>query len=201
MEYNTHREMLALPEYGRNMQQLVDYVKELTDKDERNKAAASLIRLMRQVNPQVKNNEENTQRLWDHLFIMADFDLDIDSPFPPPTREEYNQKPQSLNYPTHQIRYRHYGKATQELINEAVKFDDGEEKDALIIMIANMMKKLYLNWNRESVNDEVIWDNIKELSLGQLRKPLNAELIDAGEFLRSTKKKPRNSSRKKNRKS
>ncbi len=197
MQYNTSRKSLVLPEYGRSIQKLVDFLKEIESKEERNKAAKALIKLMAQVNPQIKYADDVDHKLWDHLFIMADFDLDIDAPYPPPNKEELMERPKPLKYPSNHIKVRHYGRIVQDMINKATEYEDGEEKETLIMLIANLMKRDYLKWNRDTVTDEVIWSNLEDLSGGKLKR-LDVPLAETQEILRSTRKKRTN--RQKNKK-
>ena len=193
MKYNTARKKLVLPEHGRNIHQMVDYLKTVEDEEERNQAAKAVIKLMGQLNPHLRDVDDFNHKLFDHLFIMAGYELDINSPYPKPEREVIERKPDPLNYPNQRIRYRHYGKSIERMISEAVKYEEGEEKQVLIGMIANMMKRFYLKWNRDSVNDEVIWAHLEELSDGQLKRPEGFEMMETYEILRSNKKRKDNS--------
>lgn len=189
MKYNTARRRLILPEHGRNIHQMVDYLKTVEDRDERNRAAQAVIKLMGQLNPHLRDVEDFHHKLWDHLYIMADYELDVDCPYPAPRREVVERKPDPLSYPNQRIRYRHYGRSIERMIKEAVKYEEGEEKRVLVGLIANMMKRFYLRWNRDSVNDEVIWHHLSELSEGQLSKPEGFDMKETNEILRSNRKK------------
>jgi hypothetical protein len=176
MEYNTEREQLILPEYGRNVHQMVDYLIAVEDKDERNIGAKALIRLMGQLNPQLRDLEDYNHKLWDHLFIMSNFMLDVDSPYPIPSKEEFESKPNKVEYPEGVRKYRHYGKVITTIISEAAKEEDPDQKELLAIMVGNLMKKTYLQWNKNTVDDFVIWNHLKELSNGKILKPEGAVL-------------------------
>ncbi|WP_419870003.1 DUF4290 domain-containing protein [Chryseobacterium sp. CT-SW4] len=168
MEYNTQKTQLHLPEYGRIIQQLVERCKELSTKEERNEMAKAIIDFMGQRNPQLRDEENYNHKLWDHLFILADYDLDVDSPFPFITREQLKEKPKRMEYPKLQGDYKFYGKSILQLIDKAIELDEGDEKEALIEVIANNMKKSYNVYNKEHVTDDVIFRHLKELSENRL---------------------------------
>ena len=176
MEYNTERKDLILPEYGRNVHQMVDYLIQVEDREERNTGAKALIKLMGQLNPQLRDVEDYNHKLWDHLFIMSNFMLDVDSPYPIPSKEEFESKPNKVEYPQGVQKYRHYGKVITTIIQEASKEEDPEQKDLLALMVGNLMKKTYLQWNKNTVDDLVIWNHLLELSNGKLSKPEGAVL-------------------------
>ncbi|KAB1066249.1 DUF4290 domain-containing protein [Salibacter halophilus] len=199
MKYNTTRKHLVLPEYGRNIQDMVDYTLTIEDKEEKNKAARSIVKLMEQMHPEVREIDDYQHKLWDHLHVMADYQLDCDSPYPKPNRIEFESKPDRVSYPSNNIRFRHYGKVIERMIEKATEYPEGEEKDALINTIANLMKRFYLVWNRDSVNDDDIWNHVKMLSGGKLVKPEGADLTDTSDILRSNKPNKKRS-HKKNRK-
>lgn len=169
MEYNTSREPLKIPEYGRMIQDLVNYCKSLESKEERTIIAKMIIRFMGQKNPNLKDDEgKQSHKLWDHLFIIANYNLDIDSPFPIPSPDEIQQKPKKMDYPELQGEYKFYGKSILQLISKALELPSSEEKDILIELIANNMKKAYNVYNKEHVQDDVIFRHLKELSNHQL---------------------------------
>lgn len=168
MEYNTQRTPLYLPEYGRMVQSLVEHCKTLATKEERNEMASAIVEFISQRNPHLKSDETGNQKLWDHLFILANFDLDIDSPYPKPTPESLYQKPNRLAYPSYDDQYKFYGKSITQLIDRAIELEDGDEKEALIQVIANNMKKAYNIYNKEHVQDEVIFRHLKALSNDKL---------------------------------
>lgn len=168
MEYNTDRTQLHMPEYGRIIQQLVERCKELPTKEERNEMCHAIVDFMGQRNPQLRDEENYNHKLWDHLFILADYDLDVDSPYPFPTKEELAEKPKRMEYPKLQGDFKFYGKSILQLIELAIQQEDGEEKGALIEVIANNMKKSYNIYNKEHVTDDVIFRHLKELSEDRL---------------------------------
>ena len=168
MEYNTERTHLHMPEYGRIIQQLVERCKELADKEDRNEMAVAIVDFMGQRNPQLRDEENYKHKLWDHLFILANYNLDIDSPYPIPTEEEMQQKPKRMEYPKLQGDFKFYGKSILQLIERAIELEAGDEKDALIQVIANNMKKSYNVYNKEHVQDEVIFRHLKDLSENRL---------------------------------
>lgn len=168
MEYNTSQPPLILREYGRNVQKLVEYLRTIEDKEKRNQSAETLIELMKQVTPTIKETPETSQKLWDDLFILSDFDLDIESPYPKPEPEVLTKKPKRLDYSSHNIRYKHYGKNIELLIKEAIKKEDPQEREDAIIYIGKLMKSFYSSWNKEVIDDSVILENIKSISGGEL---------------------------------
>lgn len=168
MEYNTNRTKLLMPEYGRNIQQMVEYCKSLPSKEERNEVAKTIVEFMGQRNPHLRDEENYKHKLWDHLYILADYDLDVDAPYPFPTKEELAQKPNRMDYPSFDNEYKFYGKSILQLIDRAIELEEGEEKEALIQVIANNMKKSYNVYNKEHVQDEVIFRHLKELSQDKL---------------------------------
>ena len=157
-----------MPEYGRIIQQLVERCKELPTKEERNEMCHAIVDFMGQRNPKLRDEENYKHKLWDHLFILADYDLDVDSPYPFPTKEELAEKPKRMEYPKLQGDFKFYGKSILQLIELAIQQEDGEEKGALIEVIANNMKKSYNIYNKEHVTDDVIFRHLKELSEDRL---------------------------------
>lgn len=157
-----------MPEYGRIIQQLVERCKELPSRDERNEMAMAIIDFMGQRNPQLRDEENYKHKLWDHLFILANYDLDVDSPYPFPTMEQLAEKPKRMEYPKLQGDFKFYGKSILQLIEKAIELETGDEKEALIEVIANNMKKSYNVYNKEHVTDDVIFRHLKELSENRL---------------------------------
>ena len=168
LEYNTIREDLIIPEYGRHIQKMIHHASSQKSKDERNKIAKSIISVMGNLQPHLRDVSDFQHKLWDQLFIMSDFKLDVDSPFEKPKKEELLAKPDPLSYPQNFPKYRFYGNNIKIMIDEAVKWDSGDKKDALVYIIANHMKKCFLNWNKDTVDDNVIFDHLSELSEGKL---------------------------------
>ena len=194
MEYNTGRNTLNLKEYGRNVQKLVDFMKKEEDKTKRSEYAQTIVELMKQVTPARKDVQENAQKLWDDLFIIADFDLDIDSPFPMPDKSIINRKPDRVSYQSNRIKYRHYGRNIELLILEAVKKEDPREREDAIIYIGKLMKSFYSSWNKEIIDDAVILENIKSISGGELNIDLEKVREDnlfEKLYKTTVKKKPR----------
>lgn len=169
MQYNTSLPKLIIPEYGRNIQRMIDFAVTVKNRDERNKVAKSIIDVMGQLNPHLRDVTDFKHKLWDHLFIISNFNLDVDSPYPKPTPETFKTKPEKVKYPSKDMRYGHYGKTVERLIAKAIEYKEGDEKKALVQSIANLMKRSYLTWNRDSVTDEVIIKQLEELSKGKLK--------------------------------
>ncbi|GGG51494.1 DUF4290 domain-containing protein [Bizionia arctica] len=189
LEYNTEREHLIIPEYGRHMQKMIAYAKTRETKEERNKVAKAIISVMGNMQPHLRDVPDFQHKLWDQLFIMADFDIDLDSPYPVPSREELYARPETLKYPQNFPKYRFYGNNIKTMIDVACTWEDGELKDALAYTIANHMKKCFLNWNKDTVEDDVIFGHLRELSDGQLNlKNADEDLTDATSLMRSKTK-------------
>ena len=167
-EYNTERPHLILKEYGRNVQKLVEYIRTVPDKNKRTELAYTLIELIKQLTPTIKDQPENPQRVWDDLYIIADFNLDINSPYPVPERDILFKKPDRVEYPQSQVRFKHYGKNIEKLVKEALKKEDPQERQDAIIYLGKLMKTFYGNWNKETLDDSVILKDIQEMSGGAL---------------------------------
>ena len=182
-DYNSSRKKLILPEYGRNIQKMVNHIKTIEDRDERNKAARTVIGVMGNLNPHLRDVNDFKHKLWDHLAIIADFDLDIDSPYPWPAPESLQSKPEKVPYHQHRIAKKHYGRSIVLMIEKAVALEAGEEKDDLVKMIAYHMKKSYLTWNREAVSDSEIFTDMKTLSGGVLVADPNLKLPETKDIL------------------
>ncbi len=189
---------MVLPEYGRNIQRMVDHLKTIENKADRNNAAKVIISIMGNMNPHLRDISDFKHKLWDHIYIMSDFDLDIDSPYPMPERQKLMEKPRKLEYPAQRIRFMHYGKTLEDMIQKAAEFDDGPEKELLTEVLANHMKKSYLTWNRDSVSDDNIFHNLKLLSNGKLQPKEDLKLIDARDVISSKPKKKKHSRANKN---
>ena len=189
MEYNTQRKPLALAEYGRYVQEMMEHALSLENREERNKAAQAIIQLMTVMNPSYKGNDELIHKLWDDLHVMSNYQLDIDSPYEKPEPAE-NIVAEKIDYPKGDFKYRHYGKSIENLIEVARSIEDNQEQQALTQLIANLMKRSYLNYNRDSVNEEMIIDQLKEMSGGQLKLDENFRFQHTNDILGS---QPRNS--------
>ncbi|MCW4467426.1 DUF4290 domain-containing protein [Flavobacterium sp. MFBS3-15] len=189
LEYNSEREHLIIPEYGRHLQKLIQQAVALEDRAERNKAAKYIISVMGTLNPHLRDVPDFQHKLWDQIFIMSDFKLEVDSPYPIPSREMLQQKPDRLDYPQNFPKYRFYGNNIKYMIDVANKWEDGEMKDALIIVIANHMKKSYLSWNKDTVVDSVIFEHLYELSGGKINLQMGAdELSNVTDLMKVNKK-------------
>ncbi len=188
-DYNTQRKRMALPEYGRNVQRMVDHIKTIEDRDERNKAAKTVISIMGNLNPHLRDVGDFKHKLWDHLALIADFELDIDSPFPPPEPSKFTEKPKQIPYNQKDIRYLHYGRIIELMIESACDLEEGTEKEYLTSLILNQMKKSYVTWNRSQVTDEVIIADMKVLSRGRLKITDGVKILEVKELLPATKKK------------
>ena len=182
-DYNSSRKKLILPEYGRNIQKMVNHIKTIEDREERNKAARTVIGVMGNLNPHLRDVNDFKHKLWDHLTIIADFELDIDSPYEMPKPESLQSKPKRVPYQQHSIKKKHYGRSISLMIDKAMELEPGEEKDDLVRMIAYHMKKSYLTWNREAVSDEEIFADMKTLSGGVLVINPNIKLPETKEIL------------------
>ena len=187
LEYNTERKKLIIPEYGRHVHQMVDQAVLVKDKEERNKMAKAIIGVMGNLNPHLRDVPDFQHKLWAQLFIMSDFQLDVDSPFEKPSEDIYkNSKPNKLNYPQNHPRYRFYGNNIKKMIDIAIGWEDGDLKNKLVLNIANHMKKCFLNWNKDSVEDKVIVDHLLDMSNGDLKlKDSDLPLTDSSEFLKN----------------
>jgi hypothetical protein len=191
MDYNTQRSKLSLPEYGRNVQQMIDYALLVEDREQRNTVVKTIISVMGTLNPHLRDQPDFKHKLWDHLAIMSDFKLDIDSPYPTPSREKLSEKPRPVPYAPIRLKHKHYGRILSNMAREAVKREAGEEKDFLVYTIANHMKKAYLTWNKESVTDDIILRDLAEFSDGQLTLSPEYKLQDRFEIQVASKPKKR----------
>lgn len=189
LEYNTEREHLIIPEYGRHMQKMITHAKTRETKEERNKLVKAIISVMGNMQPHLRDVPDFQHKLWDQLFIMADFDIDVDSPYPKPSREELYARPDTLEYPQNFPKYRFYGNNIKTMIDVANTWEDGEMKEALVYTIANHMKKCFLNWNKDTVEDYIIFNHLFELSDGKINlKESEEDLSDSTSLMRSKKK-------------
>ena len=166
--YNFERKKLMLPEYGRHIHQMVDYLCTIEDRTVRNEQAHVVVEVMGNINPVLRDAADFKHKLWDHLAIMADFKLDIDYPYEIVKKESLEVKPEVLAYPQKRIRYRHYGHILENMVKKAVEYPEGEDRKHLISLIANQMKKCFINWNKDSVEDQKILDDLREYSQGAI---------------------------------
>ena len=168
MEYNTQRDHLLLREYGRNIQRMVSYLLTVEDKEKRNGYAAALVHLMTSINPNVKDSPEYEQKVWDDLFIISNFELDVDGPYPKPDANILERKPDRVRYQFNKIKFRHYGRSIEILIEQAIELEDPLEKESAVITIGKLMKSFYQTWNKEMIEDEQVLKNIRNMSGQQL---------------------------------
>lgn len=185
LEYNTERPNLIIPEYGRHFQKMVDYAVSIKDREERNKVAQSIISVMGNLQPHLRDVPDFQHKLWDQLFIMSDFKLDVDSPFPITSQELLQARPEPLEYPQNHPKYRFYGNNIKRMIDVAIQWEKGDKRAGLEYAIANHMKKCYLNWNKDTVDDKVIFKHLYELSDGQIDLASDgANLTESVQFLK-----------------
>jgi hypothetical protein len=191
-DYNTQRPRLIIPEYGRHVQRMVEHCMEIEDREKRTRTAHAIIQVIGRLSPQLRNSENMDRTLWDHLYIMSEFKLDVDGPFPKPTAAELETKPERVPYPKQDIKYGHYGKIVERMIEACAAKEDGPEKEAFTVLIANLMKKQFLTWNRDSVGDGVIIKDLAELSKGRLQLKPEQQLVSTDALLHAQRQGPRN---------
>jgi hypothetical protein len=188
LEYNGERPHLIIPEYGRHIQKLIDHCILLEDVEERNTMAKAIVDVMGNLQPHLRDVPDFKHKLWDQLFIMSDFKLEVDSPYEKPEREVLQAKPEALAYPKSASKYRFYGNNIQTMIDVALTWDEGDEREALYYAIANHMKKCYLNWNKDTVEDKVIFKHLSELSDGKINlKESDESLSEVKDLMRKKK--------------
>ena len=183
MEYNTTRPNMIISEYGRNIQKMAEYIIKIEDRDQRTRMAYALVNIMAIMHPDARESVDLKHKLWDHLYIMCDFKLDVDAAFPPPSPQELYTRPDRIEYPQEDIALRPYGKLIHKIIKEVSLMEDSPEREILIKNIANHLKKSYLNWNRDSVNDELIAEHLELLSRGKLKLGEDTRLSHTNEIL------------------
>lgn len=183
MDYNTQRAQLKLPEYGRTIQQMIDFCCTIEDRDERTKAAHSLIAIMGNMNPHLRDVADFKHKLWDHLAIMSDFKLDIEWPYPLPDMELLSEKPEKLPYSDNRFKFRHYGKFIEGILKRINEIEDADKKNALIEMMANHMKRSYMSWKKETITDDIIFKELEIITRGEVQVPENLKLGDFREIL------------------
>jgi len=188
-DYNTQRKRMALPEYGRNVLKMIEHIKTINDEEERNRAAKTIIQIMGNLNPNLRDVTDFKHKLWDHLMIIADFNLELNSPYPAPDRQKLVAKPNQVPYHNGEIKYAHYGRIVQLLIDAASEMTDGEEKDYLTNLILNQMKKDYLTWNKAQVADDLIIRDMTDMSKGKLKAPENLKMLDIKDLISPPKPK------------
>ena len=185
MQYNTTRGKLLLPEYGRNVQNMISHAMEIEDRDERQRAAQAIIEVMGQLNPHLRDVDDFRHKLWTHLFIMSDFNLDVDSPYEIPKKEMLDEKPDTMEYPKSRIRFGHYGQYTQKILEGAEEMSSEEEREYLTSKMGNFMKRQFLSHNNSAVENSVIAEQLNELSKGSLKIDNPDELITTKQMLKT----------------
>lgn len=197
MEYNTQRKKLPLPEYGRSVQNMVDHALTIEDRAERQRCAQTIIGIMGNMFPHLRDVPDFKHKLWDHLAIMSDFKLDIDYPFDVVKSEELGMKPQPISYPQTSIRYRHYGRFLGELIQNAIEIEDEQKRKQLINLLAIQMKKSLTSWNKENAEDQKIVDDLREYTNGVIDLKVS-DLRLEGMHLSGNGQRKQNNQRKQN---
>lgn len=198
MEYNTEREKIVISEYGRNIQVMIRHLMDIEDRKQRTEAAYFIVNVMAQMNPQVKESNDYMHKLWDHLHIIAKYELDVDGPYPKPTPEMQKKKPEHVGYQKNNIRYGHYGQYIYDVVKKVKEMEDGPKKQAILINIANQMKRDYLNWNRDTVNDLLILDDLYKISGEEITLPMETKLIPTNEILNKSQNQQQQNQKKKN---
>lgn len=188
-EYNTQKEKLILKEYGRNVQNLVKYLNSIEDKEERNSKSETLSHIMKQINVNIKDAPEMEQKLWDDIHIISDFSLDVEGKFPKPDKEVVYKKPNKVDYNTNEITFRHFGRNIELFVEKAVELEDPEEKEAAIIHIGKLMKTFFYSYNRDVIDDKVIYQNIRRLSGNKLE--IDMEKVTEGNLFEPQRKERR----------
>ncbi|MFZ1664535.1 MAG: DUF4290 domain-containing protein [Flavobacteriales bacterium] len=191
-DYNTQRNHLIIPEYGRYVQRMVEHCLEEEDKEKRTRMARAIVQTIGKLNPQLRSNENSDRTFWDHVHVMAGFALDVESPYPVPTAEGLKSKPEPVAYPKTAIRFGHYGKLVERMIEQCAAMEEGPEKAAFTLIIANQMKKQFLTWNRDSVGDGAILKDLADLGKGQLKLAPEQQLAGTDALLQTQRNGPRN---------
>ncbi|PKP17703.1 MAG: DUF4290 domain-containing protein [Bacteroidetes bacterium HGW-Bacteroidetes-21] len=195
-DYNTSRSKMIMPEYGRHIHRMVEYIKSLPEKEERNKAARQIVQVMSFMNSSFRDSGEYRHKVWDHLAIIADFELDIDYPVEITQKEALFEKPKKVPYPEKKIRFKHYGKGVESQLIKLSQMEDGEKKTVYVEMLANYMKKLYLLWNKEAVSDELIFKDILDITGSQTLIKPEMKLSETRDILQRTRKFRKNNRKK-----
>ena len=191
-DYNTQRNHLIIPEYGSYVQRMVELCMEEEDKEKRTRMARAIVQTIGKLNPQLRSNENSDRTFWDHMHVMAGFALEVDSPYPVPTAEGLKSKPQPVAYPKTTIRFGHYGKLVERMIEQCAAMEEGPEKAAFTLMIANQMKKQFLTWNRDSVGDGAILKDLADLGKGELKLEPEQQLASTDALLQAQRNGPKN---------
>lgn len=177
MEYNTKREKIEIMDYGRNVYKLVQYAKGIEDRGRRTQVAEAIVNVMAQVNPHVRDHVDYRRRLWDHLMVLAGGELDVDTPFEVSHDPSLRFSPKKLDYSDGNIRYRHYGRILERMIEKVSGMAEGEERTVLEAQLAEALKRNYLAWNRDSVDDDVIIDQMERVSGGKIHIAAGTEIV------------------------
>jgi hypothetical protein len=185
MEYNSQRSKMIISEYGRNIQKMIEHAVSLEDKEERNKAARAIVKVMGQLNPSLRDLTDFSHKLWDHLFIISEFKLDADSPYEMPEPNAIKAKPARVPYPGNPIKYKHYGRFIERIIEEVKLLEEGPKKEYLSGIIANFMKMTYLTFNRDTVSDEMIVEQLAELSDDGLKLASDFQFVNTNDILQA----------------
>ena len=180
--YNTERVRLYIPEYGRNVQKMVEYLKTIEDREQRNQQARAIIKVMEIINPAVKLQENFEHKLWDHLHIISGFSLDVDSPYPAPAPEILDERPLPVPLEKRPIKAIHYGRNIENMIDLVASMEDGDAKTEMIRSLAVYMRQQYMTWNKDNVADATILQDIEKLSDNRIRVPegLTLNKVDSG---------------------
>lgn len=196
LSYNTERAQLHIPEYGRNVQNMINYAKRIESREERNLAARAIIDVMGQLNPHLRDVEDYTHKLWTHLFIMSNFEIDVDSPYEIPEPESLTERPKIMDYPRNSSKYGHFGHYAEKMIQEAGEIEDEEEKEYLTEVFGNLLKKNYLTFHTRNVENNAIVSHLKELSSGNLKLEDTSLLKPTNTILKQFGVKPKKQSKK-----
>ena len=198
MEYATQKEDLILAEYGRHVQEMVKHMLTIEDRTKRTEAAETIVSIMTQLNPSYKGSDELQQKLWEDLFIVSEYKLDVDCPYPKPEPKK-GIVAEKVEYPDQKFKFKHYGKIIEGLIDAAVKVEKDDERQELTQQIANLMKRSYLNFNRDSVNDEMIVDQLSSMSNGKLTLDPEFRFTHTNDILKDSPRRSNNTGKSKGR--
>lgn len=201
MEYNTQREKIKISDYGRNIYKLIQYTKTEEDRDKRNQMAKSIVDIMAQIDQDSKDTDDFKRKYWVHLMILANWELDVDVPYDITPQDTVEFAPRPIVYNQRKIHYRHYGQIMEDMIKRVAEYPEGEEREELVKLISHAMKRDYLLWNRDTVDDELITMQLENMSKGKLQLPEGFEFMDFREYLKGTDDERRaNGTRKKKKK-
>lgn len=201
MEYNTQRPKLKINDYGRNIYKLIQYAKNVEERDRRNQMAEAIVDMMARTSGDSKDTKDYKRKYWVHLMILADWELDVDLPYEITPEETVEFKPHPLGYNQGKTRYRHYGSVMEKMIKTVSEYPEGEERDELVGLMAHAMKRDYLLWNRDTVEDDLISLQLESISGGKLKVPEGFRYYGLCEYLKGTADERRpNGARKKKKK-